>query len=186
MPTNDLLQERLDVGCFKRHTIQYLGHWKYPCHAMCYHGHRLPQSWAGQSWGLGRKYRVLDHIQHWAGRSAGINDSSHARISSRQQQKRARFVALGNLFDVLIQELNVLSVRTAHNHPQELIASVFSSKLNYFVFGCFDPIYVFLLIKITIFRGEISDISAKTAQLLITFGWLSIFIGLLALWAAFK
>ena len=39
------------------------------------------------------------------------------------------------------------------------------SKLNYFTFGYFDPIIFFLIIKINNFRGDLSDVSAKTATL---------------------
>ena len=42
------------------------------------------------------------------------------------------------------------------------------SKLIYFIFGYFDPIIIFLIIKINDFRGDLTDISAKTATLLIS------------------
>ena len=41
----------------------------------------------------------------------------------------------------------------------------FFSKLNYYFFGYFDHVNNFLIIKITNFRGDLSDISAKTATL---------------------
>ena len=44
----------------------------------------------------------------------------------------------------------------------------FFSKLIYFFFGYFDPIYIFFIIKINNFRGVLNDISAKTASLHIT------------------
>ena len=40
----------------------------------------------------------------------------------------------------------------------------FFSKLNIFIFGYFDPVkLLFFIIKANIFRGDLSDISAKTA-----------------------
>ena len=42
----------------------------------------------------------------------------------------------------------------------------FFSKLNNLFFGYFDPITNFLIIKISNFRGDLSDISAKTATLM--------------------
>ena len=45
----------------------------------------------------------------------------------------------------------------------------FFSKLNKFIFGYFNPVNIyFLIIKINIFRGDLSDISAKTATLPVT------------------
>ena len=44
--------------------------------------------------------------------------------------------------------------------------SEFFSKINYFIVGYFDPVVMFLIIKINIFRGDLSDIAAKTASLL--------------------
>ena len=41
----------------------------------------------------------------------------------------------------------------------------FFSKLNYFIFGFFDPTNNFLIIKINNFWGDLSGISAKTASL---------------------
>ena len=46
-----------------------------------------------------------------------------------------------------------------------LISVKFFSKLNYIFFGHFDPKNIFLIIKINIFRGDLSDSSAKTATL---------------------
>ena len=42
----------------------------------------------------------------------------------------------------------------------------FFSKLNNLFFGYFDPVIVFFIIKINNFRGDLSDISAKTATLI--------------------
>ena len=39
------------------------------------------------------------------------------------------------------------------------------SKLNKIYFGYFDPEFFFLIIKIIIFRGELTDISAKKEAL---------------------
>ena len=41
----------------------------------------------------------------------------------------------------------------------------FFSKLSYLFFGYFDPLEYFLIIKINKFRGDLSDISAKTGTL---------------------
>ena len=41
----------------------------------------------------------------------------------------------------------------------------FFSKLNYFISGYFDPINIFLIIKINNLQGDLSSISAKTATL---------------------
>ena len=41
----------------------------------------------------------------------------------------------------------------------------FFSKLYKLIFGYFDPIIFFLIIKINNFRGDLSDISAETATL---------------------
>ena len=46
----------------------------------------------------------------------------------------------------------------------------FFSKLNYFIFGFFDPKIFFPLIKITVFWGDLSGISAKTATLIVCRG----------------
>ena len=40
------------------------------------------------------------------------------------------------------------------------------SKSNYYYFGYFDPVNDCLIIKINTFRGDLSDVSAKTAALL--------------------
>ena len=40
-------------------------------------------------------------------------------------------------------------------------SEAFFQKLNIIFFGCFDPIFFFLIIKINNFRGDLSDISAK-------------------------
>ena len=46
----------------------------------------------------------------------------------------------------------------------------FFSKLNKFIFGYFDPITKFFdNKKINNFRGDLSDISAETATLVISF-----------------
>ena len=51
---------------------------------------------------------------------------------------------------------------------QEVLYPVeFFSKLNYFIFGYFDPKIFFFIIKINIFWGDLSGISAKTATLII-------------------
>ena len=42
----------------------------------------------------------------------------------------------------------------------------FFSKVIRFFLGYFDPINIFLIIKINNFRGDLSDILAKTASLL--------------------
>ena len=39
------------------------------------------------------------------------------------------------------------------------------SKSNLFIFGYFDPIIIFLIIKMNNFWGDLSDISARTATL---------------------
>ena len=43
----------------------------------------------------------------------------------------------------------------------------FFSKSNNLFFGYFDPINIFLIIKINNFRGDLSDVSAKTATLVL-------------------
>ena len=45
------------------------------------------------------------------------------------------------------------------------------SKLNYFIVGYFDHVINFVIIKINIFRGDLSDISAKTASLTTCHNW---------------
>ena len=66
------------------------------------------------------------------------------------------FDALQKLFDLYI--LRMLFIR--------LVSGKLFSKLNYFCFGYFDPTNIFFyIIKISNFRGDPSDISAKTATL---------------------
>ena len=42
------------------------------------------------------------------------------------------------------------------------------SKLNYIFFGYFDPGKIFLIMKINIVRGDLTEISAKTEALHVT------------------
>ena len=44
----------------------------------------------------------------------------------------------------------------------------FFSKLNYLIFGYFDPVIFFVITKINYSRGDLSDISAKTVTLVLT------------------
>ena len=61
--------------------------------------------------------------------------------------------------------------------PDSLVAIIrilwhavkFFSKLNYFIFGYFDPNFFFWIIQINIFWGDVSGISAKTATLVACF-----------------
>ena len=52
-------------------------------------------------------------------------------------------------------------------HVQQSVKFFFEIKL--FIFGRFDPVNIFLMLKITNFRGDSGDISAKTATLTASF-----------------
>ena len=74
----------------------------------------------------------------------------------RGQHKSARCAPswqMGLFFSTILQHSCCPSVK-------------FFSKLNYFIFGYFEPTNYFLIIKINIFWGDLSGISAKTATLL--------------------
>ena len=48
---------------------------------------------------------------------------------------------------------------------KEVVGSASISKLNYIFFGCVGPENIFQIIKINIFRGDLTDISAKNEAL---------------------
>ena len=47
-------------------------------------------------------------------------------------------------------------------------AGTFFSNLIYYILGYFYPLFFFNIVKINIFRGDLSDISAKTATLVLS------------------
>ena len=57
------------------------------------------------------------------------------------------------------------SLQSSWSARMRCAAVKFISKLNQFIFGRFDPVNIFLIIKINNFRGDLTDVSAKKEAL---------------------